>query len=306
MGPVVTPPAPITPDAVKGWIDWLPARAQDYARLARMDRPAGTWLLFWPCVAGLALAGGMEHKPLLLLWFGLGSLAMRGAGCVWNDIVDRDLDAQVERTRLRPVAAGRVSLKAALAFAVALSLIGLIVLLQLRATAQLVALASLFPVAAYPFMKRITWWPQAWLGLTFNWGALVGWAAVAPITDPAMWLLWAGGIAWTLGYDTIYALQDIEDDALAGIKSSARALGGRARVGVAVFYAIALILWAISLYLVAAQPLAVAALLPLVAHFGWQVAKLADPVPETALTLFRANRWAGALLAAACAAVGLA
>jgi 4-hydroxybenzoate polyprenyltransferase len=271
-----------------------------------MDRPAGTWLLFWPCVAGLGLAGGIAHKPLLILWFGLGSLAMRGAGCVWNDIVDRDLDAQVERTRQRPVAAGRVSVKAALGFAVALSLIGLIVLLQLRGTAQLVALASLFPVAAYPFMKRITWWPQAWLGLTFNWGALVGWAAVAPVTDPAMWLLWAGGIAWTLGYDTIYALQDIEDDALAGIKSSARALGGRARAGVAAFYAIALILWAISLYLVAAQPLAVAALLPLVAHFGWQVAKLADPVPETALTLFRANRWAGALLAAACAAVGMA
>lgn len=303
---MVTPPAPITPDAVKSWIDRLPATVQDYARLARLDRPAGTWLLLWPCVAGLALAGGTQHKPLLLLWFALGSLAMRSAGCVWNDIVDRDLDAQVERTQARPVAAGRISVKAALAFAVALSMIGLIVLLQLRLAAQIVALASIVPVAAYPFMKRITWWPQAWLGLTFNWGALVGWAAVAPVSDPAMWLLWAGGIAWTLGYDTIYALQDIEDDALAGIKSSARALGGRARAGVAAFYGIALILWAISLWLVAGQALAVAALLPLVAHFSWQVAKLRDPVPATALMLFRANRWAGGLLAAACAAVGMA
>mgnify|MGYP002785229065 CR=1 FL=1 len=289
-----------------GWIDRLPARVQDYARLARLDRPAGAWLLGWPCIAGLGLAGGIQHKPLLILWFALGTIAMRGAGCVWNDIVDRDLDAQVERTRHRPVASGRISVRAALLFSVALSLIGLIVLLQLRLTAQLVALASILAVAAYPFMKRITWWPQAWLGITFNWGALVGWAAVAPVTDPAMWLLWAGGIAWTLGYDTIYALQDIEDDALAGIKSSARALGRQARAGVAIFFAVALILWGIALYLVAAQPLAVAALLPLAAHFGWQVAQLRVSTPDMALTLFRANRLAGGLLAGACAAVGMA
>lgn len=291
---------------MKSWIDWLPARAQAYARLARLDRPAGTWLLFWPCIAGLALAGGLQQVPLLALWFGLGSLAMRGAGCVWNDIVDRDLDAQVERTRARPVASGQISVKAALAFAVALSLIGLVVLLQLRGLAQLVALASLIPVAAYPFMKRITWWPQAWLGLTFNWGALVGWAAIAPIDTPAMWLLWAGGIAWTLGYDTIYALQDIEDDALAGIKSSARALGPRARAGVAAFYALALALWAAALWQVAGQALAVLALLPLALQLGWQVSKLADTSPATALLLFRSNRLAGALWAAACASVGLA
>ena len=308
MAIVVTPPAPLnaTPDAVRSWIDLLPARVQAYARLARLDRPAGTWLLFWPCVAGLALAGGMARAPGLIAWFGLGSLAMRGAGCVWNDIVDRDLDAQVERTRGRPVASGRISVKAALAFAAALSLIGLIVLLQLRGTAQLMAIASLVPVAAYPFMKRITWWPQAWLGLTFNWGALVGWAAVAPIEDPIMWLLWAGGIAWTLGYDTIYALQDIEDDALAGIKSSARALGPKTRSGVAGFYAAALILWAAALWLAAGQALAVAALVPLALHLGWQVWKLADAAPANALMLFRANRWAGALWAAACASVGLA
>ena len=290
---------------MKGWIDWLPPRAQLYARLARLDRPAGTWLLFWPCIAGLALAGGITHAPELILWFGIGSIAMRGAGCVWNDIVDRDLDAQVERTRDRPVASGRVSVKAALLFAVALSLIGLVVLLQLRPQAQAVALASLIPVAAYPFMKRITWWPQAWLGLTFNWGALVGWLAVAP-PSLAMLLLWAGGIAWTLGYDTIYALQDIEDDALAGIKSSARALGGRARAGVAIFYALCVLFWAVSLILVAGQALAALALAPLAAHLAWQTAKLRQQDAGMALILFRSNRAAGALWVAACVAVALA
>jgi 4-hydroxybenzoate polyprenyltransferase len=289
MGSVVTPPAPTnaTPDAVKSWIDLLPAGAQAYARLARLDRPAGTWLLFWPCIAGLALAGGLQRAPWLVLWFGLGSIAMRGAGCVWNDIIDRDLDAQVERTRDRPVASGRISVRAALAFAVALSLIGLVVLLQLRGLAQIVALASLIPVAAYPFMKRITWWPQAWLGLTFNWGALVGWAAIAALDAPAMWLLWAGGIAWTLGYDTIYA-------------------GPKARAGVAGFYSLALILWAAALWIVAGQALAVLALLPLAAQLGWQVVKLANTAPANALLLFRSNRLAGALWAAACASVGLA
>lgn len=304
---MVTPPASAnaTPDAQKGWIDWLPPRAQLYARLARLDRPAGTWLLFWPCIAGLALSGGIAQAPELIVWFGIGSIAMRGAGCVWNDIVDRDLDAQVERTRDRPVASGRVSVKAALAFAVALSLIGLVVLLQLRPLAQAVALASLIPVAAYPFMKRITWWPQAWLGLTFNWGALVGWLAVAEPSLP-MLLLWAGGIAWTLGYDTIYALQDLEDDALAGIKSSARALGGRARAGVAIFYAICVILWAMALVMVAGQALALLAIGPLAAHLAWQVAKLRDTDAAMALQLFRSNRLTGALWVAACAAVGLA
>ena len=302
---MVTLPASSTPDAVKSWIDWLPPRAQLYARLARLDRPAGTWLLLWPCIAGLALAGGLARAPWLILWFAIGSLVMRGAGCVWNDIVDRDLDAQVERTRARPVASGQVSVKAALVFAVLLSLIGLVVLLQLRPLAQVVALASLIPVAAYPFMKRITWWPQAWLGLTFNWGALVGWTAVAEPSLP-MALLWAGGIAWTLGYDTIYALQDIEDDALVGIKSSARALGPRARAGVAGFFALALMLWGSALWQVAGQALALAALLPLALHLGWQVVRLSDTSPAAALMLFRANRLTGALWAAACAAVGLA
>jgi 4-hydroxybenzoate polyprenyltransferase len=298
------PAAEPTPDAERGWIDTLPAGVRPYARLARLDRPAGSWLLFWPCAWGVALAGGLVADWALLIWFGIGSIAMRAAGCVWNDIIDRDLDAQVERTRVRPVASGAISVRKALIFAVALSLIGLIVLLQLRPSAQLVAVASLGLVAAYPFMKRITWWPQAWLGLTFNWGALVGFVAIAD-PAPAMGLLYAGGVAWTLGYDTIYALQDIEDDAMAGIKSSARALGRRAPAGVATFYALAVGLWAAALWRVSSDPLAIAALAPVALHFLWQVARLEDRAPANALRLFRANRVAGALVFAACAVVGL-
>ena len=293
-----------TPDARPGWVDRLPPGIGIYARLARFDRPAGIWLLFWPCLIGAFLAPPAGWWPLWPLFF-LGAVAMRAAGCVYNDIIDRDLDRQVARTAARPVASGAVGVQAAWAFLVGLSLIGLIVLLLLPRQAQVVALASLLLVAAYPFMKRITWWPQAWLGLAFSWGALVGWAAVAE-PSPVMWLLWAGGIAWTLGYDTIYALQDIEDDALAGIKSSARALGSRARGGVALFYALALVLWSVALVQVAGQALALAALVPLALHLGWQVWRLADTSPANALLLFRANRTAGALWAAACAAVGMA
>ncbi len=301
------PPEPAsTPDAEPAnWIGALPPRLQPYARLARLDRPAGAWLLFWPCAAGVALAGGLAVDWPLILWFGLGSLVMRAGGCVWNDIIDRDLDAQVARTRSRPIASGAISRRAALVFACLLSLLGLVVVLQLRPLAQGVAIASLALVAAYPFMKRITWWPQAWLGLTFNWGALVGFVAVTAPT-PAMALLYAGGIAWTLGYDTIYALQDIEDDAMAGIRSSARALGSHARAGVALFYAAALALFAGALWMVRPDPLVLAALLPLAVHLGWQAASLRDRSPERALALFRANRAAGLLLFAACAVTGAA
>ena len=304
--PGATPDAEgATPDAAPaGWIDALPAAIRPYVRLARLDRPAGSWLLFWPCAWGVALADGLVADAMLIIWFGIGSLAMRAAGCVWNDIIDRDLDAKVARTRARPIASGAISVGKALAFAIALSLVGLVVLLQLRPLAQATAAASLALVAAYPFMKRITWWPQAWLGLTFNWGALVGFVAVAE-PAPAMALLYAGGIAWTLGYDTIYALQDIEDDAMAGIKSSARALGPRARIGVAGFYAAALALWGGALWLVRPDPLALLALLPLALHLGWQVARLGDISPQNALMLFRANRSAGLLVFAACAVAGL-
>ena len=298
-------PSTATPDAETGIIDRLPATWRDYARLARFDRPIGSWLLYWPCAWGLALAGGLrEHWPLLL-WFFAGAVAMRGAGCVYNDIVDRDLDAQVLRTRDRPIASGRVSKRAAWVWLVALSLVGLVVLLQLRWQAQLVALGSLALVAAYPFMKRITWWPQAWLGLTFNWGIPVAWIAVA---QPSWGLaaLYAAGIAWTLGYDTIYALQDVEDDALAGIKSSARALGPRARAGVAVFYAVMIALLGAAIWLAHPDPLGLLALLPAALHVLWQVAALGDRGTANALRLFRANRITGLLVFAGLAVVGLA
>jgi 4-hydroxybenzoate polyprenyltransferase len=290
-----------TPDAVKrSWVEWLPAAWRPYARLARFDRPIGTWLLFWPCAWGVGLAGGLPRDIYLLLLFGLGSVAMRGAGCVYNDIVDRDLDAQVERTRDRPVASGRVSVRSAWNWLFALSLVGLVVLMQLRPIAQGIALGSLALVAAYPFMKRITWWPQAWLGLTFNWGALVAWAAVTNgLAAPAL-LLYAAGIFWTLGYDTIYALQDIEDDALAGIRSSARRLGGDVRRGVAIFYVLTIACLAVALITVGSGSWGWLALAVAAAHLAWQVAKLAPNDPAQALRLFRSNAVAGFLVFLTC------
>jgi 4-hydroxybenzoate polyprenyltransferase len=231
---------------------------------------------------------------------------MRSAGCVYNDIIDRDLDARVERTRLRPLASGRVSLKAAWALLLGLSMIGLLVLLQLNRTAQIVSLASLALVAAYPFMKRITWWPQAWLGLVFSWGALVGWAAVEGAVEPPALLLYAGSAFWVIGYDTIYALQDKEDDALAGVKSSALALGRHARPGIAIFYLLALLLWAASIWSVRAQALALLALLPVALHLGWQAAGLKPQDGADALAKFRSNRFAGMLMFLACLVVGTA
>src|SRR6185312_9605505 len=233
----------IVPDSERrGFVGALPPRVRPFASLMRLDRPIGTWLLYWPCAWSVALAG-VGGRWGLFLALALGAFAMRSAGCVYNDIVDRDLDRHVERTRLRPLASGRVSIRAAWALIGLLSLVGLIVLLQLKWIAALVALASLAPVAAYPFMKRITWWPQAWLGLVFSWGALVGWPAVRGSLDWTPILLWLGSIAWVIGYDTLYAIQDKEDDALVGVKSSARRLGDKAPIGIAVCYAIALLLW---------------------------------------------------------------
>jgi 4-hydroxybenzoate polyprenyltransferase len=294
----------IVPDTEhRGLVARLPQLPRDLALLARFDRPIGWWLLFWPCVFGVWLAGA-GWQPVLLGWLLLGSIAMRGAGCVYNDLVDADLDRQVARTALRPVASGRVSKKAAWAWLLALCLIGLVVLLQLRWQAQLVALGSLALVAAYPFMKRITWWPQAWLGMVFTWGLLVGWAELRLDNWDVLAAVYAGSICWVIGYDTIYALQDREDDAMVGIRSSALAMGARVRGGIAAFYAGAVGLWGLGFWLYRPDPLVLAALLPVAGHLAWQVATLDPGDPANPLARFRANRWAGALMAAACFVVG--
>jgi len=295
----------IVPDSERrGLIGALPRPARPYASLIRLDRPIGVWLLYWPCAWSTALAGPSGGEWWLLVWFALGAFAMRSAGCVWNDVVDRDLDSRVERTRLRPLASRRVSLARAIALLAAMSLLGLLVLLQLAPAARIVALASLAPVAAYPFMKRITWWPQAWLGLVFSWGALVGWAAVTGRIGLPAALLYAGSVFWVIGYDTIYALQDREDDALVGVKSSALALGKRARLGVAVCYALAAALWAAAIHALRPEALALAALLPVAIHLFWQAAALKQEDGADALAKFRSNRFAGLLMFLACLVVG--
>jgi 4-hydroxybenzoate polyprenyltransferase len=294
----------IVPDSEhRGLVARLPQLPRDLALLARFDRPIGWWLLFWPCVFGVWLAGAGPQFALLG-WLLLGSIAMRGAGCVYNDIVDADLDAKVARTALRPVASGRVSKKRAWLWLLALCLIGLVVLLQLTWQAQVVALGSLALVAAYPFMKRITWWPQAWLGMVFNWGLLVGWSELRLDNWDALAAVYAGAICWVIGYDTIYALQDREDDAMVGIRSSALAMGSRVQAGIAGFYAAAIALWALGVWLYRPDPLALLALLPVAGHLAWQVATLDAADPENPLARFRSNRWAGALMAAACYVIG--
>ncbi|GGB24561.1 4-hydroxybenzoate octaprenyltransferase [Sphingomonas metalli] len=294
---MTSPSDTIVPDSEhRGLVARLPGRLRGLALLARLDRPIGWWLLFWPGAWGVALAGGAFQRWPLILWLLVGSIAMRGAGCVYNDIVDRDLDAKVARTAARPIPAGLISVRGAWLWLVALSLVGLVVLLQLHLLAAGVALASLAPVAAYPFMKRITWWPQAWLGLVFSWAALVGWSETAGDLSAPLWWLYAGSIAWVIGYDTIYALQDREDDALIGVRSSALALGGRVRGGVAGFYTAAVLLWGMAIWTVRPDPLALAALLPAAVHLLWQVATLRPDDGAGALHRFRSNRFTGFLL----------
>jgi 4-hydroxybenzoate polyprenyltransferase len=295
----------IVPDSERrGFIGALPPPLRPYASLMRLDRPIGSWLLYWPCAWSVALAG-VQGRWDLFLWLGLGAFAMRSAGCVYNDIVDRDLDRRVERTRLRPLASGRVSLRSAWVLIAALCLIGFIVLLQLNVTASVVALISVAPVAAYPFMKRITWWPQAWLGIVFSWGALVGWPAVTGSLALTTFLLWFGSIAWVIGYDTLYAIQDIEDDALVGVKSSARRLGEKAPLGIFLFYAAALALWAAAVWTVRPDWIALLALVPAALHLANQALR-ADPSDgDLALKLFRSNRTCGLLVFLGMLAVGL-
>ena len=301
----MTATSDIVPDSERrGLIGALPPRLRPFASLIRLDRPIGSWLLYWPAAWGVALAG-VRGRWDLFLWLALGAFAMRSAGCVYNDIVDRELDQKVERTRLRPLASGRVSLAAAWALTILLCGIGLIVLLQLDRIAQGIALASIALVAAYPFMKRVTWWPQAWLGLVFAWGALVGWPAVMGSLDaPALWL-YAGSVAWVIGYDTLYAIQDLEDDALVGVKSSARRLGEQAPLGIAIFYALALVLWGAAIWSARPDWLALLALLPAALHLANQAFR-ADPGDgEGALRLFRSNRTCGLLVFLGMLAVGL-
>ncbi|MBX9645172.1 MAG: 4-hydroxybenzoate octaprenyltransferase [Novosphingobium sp.] len=296
--------AEVVPDSQhKGLVAALPQPLRDFAQLARFDRPIGWWLLFWPCVWGVLLAGG-EGEWALLGWLLLGSIAMRGAGCVYNDIVDADIDRKVARTALRPVASGRVSSQAAWVWLVALCLIGLVVLLQLRWEAQAVALGSLALVAAYPFMKRIMPFPQAWLGLVFTWGAPVGWIAMRGDRLEVMAALYAGSVLWCVGYDTIYACQDREDDASIGIGSSALTLGRHLKAGVAAFYAGAVALWALAFWLLRPDWLVLLALAPAAVHLAWQVLTLDDSDGDNALARFRANRLTGLLVAAACWVVG--
>jgi len=301
----VTATTDIVPDSERrGFIGALPPALRPFASLMRLDRPIGTWLLYWPGAWSVALAG-VYGRWDLFLWLFLGAFAMRSAGCVYNDIIDRELDRSVERTRLRPLASGRVSVTGAWALTIALCLIGLVVLLQLNWIAQLAALGSLVLVAAYPFMKRITWWPQAWLGLVFSWGVLVGWPAVTGRHEtPALWL-YAGSVAWVIGYDTLYAIQDMEDDALVGVRSSARRLGDQAQLGIAIFYALALLLWGAAIWAVRPDWVAWLALLPAAAHLANQALRVNPKDGEGALKLFRSNRTCGLLVFLGMLAVGL-
>jgi 4-hydroxybenzoate polyprenyltransferase len=296
----------LVPDSeYTGVIALLPVKLRALLLLARLDRPIGWWLLFWPCIFGLALSGGLIAGWDLALWMLLGAIVMRGAGCVYNDIVDRDLDAQVARTASRPLPSGDIGLRGAWAFLLGLCAFGLLVLLQLRWEAQIVAVSSLLLVAAYPFMKRLTYWPQIWLGLVFSWGALVGWMAIMGQSNAAMFWLYAGTIFWVVGYDTIYAMQDREDDALVGIKSSALRLGGSVRLGVAAFYVLTILGWGMAIWSVRPEKQALIALLPVAFHLCMQVASLKSD-GSNALGHFRSNRVAGLLAALAFLVVGAA
>jgi 4-hydroxybenzoate polyprenyltransferase len=272
----------------------------------RLDRPIGAWLLYLPCMFGLALGAvslsrriGTPHDFVLVILFGFGAIVMRGAGCTYNDIVDRNIDAAVARTRGRPIPSGAVSVRAALVFLAAQCAVGLVILLQLNRFSIMLGAASLALIAAYPFMKRITWWPQAWLGLTFNWGALLGFAAVTEhLAWPAL-LLYTGCIFWTLGYDTIYALQDREDDALIGVKSTARLFGKSSRNWITGFYSFAVAFLATALLAAGSPAWSAILLLPAAAHLFWQSRAVEIDAPVECLKLFRANRDAGLLIAAA-------
>jgi len=288
-------------DATGNWVDTLaPAWSRPYLRLARLDRPIGSWLLLLPCWWSVALAtiAARQSAPslTLLALFFAGAFAMRGAGCTWNDIVDRDLDRSVERTRSRPIPSGQVSVLQAAIFLIVQALIGLAVLLSFNPSTIALGIASLAIVAIYPFMKRITYWPQIVLGLAFSWGALMGWAAVFARLDLPALLLYAGSISWVIGYDTIYAHQDREDDALIGVKSTALLFGERTKPMLAIFYALAVILIGAAGFAAGAGPVFALGLLAFAVHLVWQIAKLDISDPDGCLKLFKSDRDAGLIL----------
>jgi 4-hydroxybenzoate polyprenyltransferase len=288
-------------DATGNWVDSLaPAWSRPYLRLARLDRPIGSWLLLLPCwwSCGLAAiaAGRAAPNPAHLALFFLGAFAMRGAGCTWNDIVDRDLDASVERTRSRPIPSGQVSVGQAALFLVLLALIGLAVLIAFNGFTIALGIASLVIVVVYPFMKRITYWPQIVLGLAFSWGALMGWAGTFGALGLPPLLLYAGSISWVIGYDTIYAHQDREDDALIGIKSTALLFGERTKPMLTLFYALAVILLGAAGFSASAGFVFALGLLAFAAHLAWQIFRLDITDPENCLAVFKSDRDAGLIL----------
>jgi 4-hydroxybenzoate polyprenyltransferase len=290
-------------DSTGNWVDHLaPAWLRPYLRLARLDRPIGSWLLLIPCWWSLGLAS-IHTGQVVSVWHVvlvfIGAFAMRGAGCTWNDIVDRDLDAMVERTRSRPIPAGQVSVQAAGAFLVAQALVGLAVLLQFNSFTIWTGIASLAIVAVYPFMKRITYWPQIVLGLAFSWGALMGWPATFARLDWQALVLYAASIAWVIGYDTIYAHQDREDDALIGIKSTAILFGENTKPILAVFYTLAVALMAVAGWGAGAGIVFSLGLLAFAAQLSWQISRFRTGDPELCLKLFKSNRDAGLILFAA-------
>ncbi|WP_050426066.1 4-hydroxybenzoate octaprenyltransferase [Bradyrhizobium tropiciagri] len=288
-------------DSTGNWVDThAPVWSRPYLRLARYDRPIGSWLLLMPCWWSAALAAGVAHDvrslPLTVLLLFIGAFVMRGAGCTWNDITDRDLDAKVERTRSRPIPAGQVTVTQAVIFMVLQALIGLLVLLQFNRFAVMTGIASLVIVAIYPFMKRITWWPQVVLGLAFSYGALMGFAVTLERIDLTAIALYAGSIAWVIAYDTIYAHQDAEDDALIGVKSTARLFGARTHRALVIFYGLAVLLIGVAFALAGARWPAWIGLAAFALHLGWQVRRLDVSDPALCLRIFKSNRDAGFIL----------
>ncbi len=287
-------------DATGNWVDGhAPAVTRPYLRLARLDRPIGSWLLLMPCWWSAGLAGiAADTLPSLthIALFFIGAFAMRGAGCTWNDLVDRDLDGKVERTRSRPIPSGQVTARQAAVFMAAQALVGLAVLLQFNWFTVFTGLASLGVVAIYPFMKRVTYWPQIFLGLAFSWGALMGWPAAFGRLDWPALVLYAGSISWVIGYDTIYAHQDREDDMMIGIKSTALLFGKNTATMLAVFYSLAVVLIGIAGWMAGGGVIFMLGVAAFAAHLAWQIVRLDIDDPAHCLMLFRANRDAGLIL----------